>query len=100
MTTAAIYRRAVELDDDQPDDVCPGCGQNIDGWRGRPLHFRPDAVVSHATTWNHGPGGQARNPWPFTNRTNLHHPGVCTWDEDLLTARAHRRRLIVEGVDA
>ena len=73
----STYLRALELDDEFPDDVCPGCQQDITGWRRHERHYRGR------------PGDVAR----FVGRqTSLGR--VCPWGDDYLTARAFRRSYI------
>ena len=92
MTTRATYMRCVSLDDPYDDDVCPKCGQNIVGWE--EWEFHHPGNPSHDQTYNRAIG-LTLSPWPFTS-TNVN--GVCPWTSDYLTARAHRRRLIREGI--
>ena len=81
-----ILARAIELDDDQPDDVCPGCGQNIDGWGDYVQHYPPEAFG-----WT-----RRRLPWPWA-RDAREVARTCPWDRDFLSARAFRRELIREA---
>jgi hypothetical protein len=86
---AEIYERAVELDDDSPDDVCPGCGLDITGWRSHQGHYLPGKATarrrttrrSGAANWASGRDSHSRRDW-------------CEWTRDMLTARAFRRRYI------
>ena len=72
-TTQYVLDIATANDDPYPDDVCPGCGADIWGWRDYMAHRRGGGWI--------GDNGIA-----------------CPWDRDYLSARAHRRRLIDEGV--
>ena len=74
MTTQHVLDIALANDDPYPDDVCPGCGADITGWRLWDCHF---------------PGGRL---------TRKNQPDLCPWDRDNLVARMYRRRLIDEGV--
>lgn len=75
---AQNLRRAQELDDNQPDNVCPGCGANIDGWQRFRKHY-------------HGGG--------FTNTTQANRLDreLCVWTDDALAAREFRRYLLREA---
>lgn len=92
MASEATIARAIELDDDMPDDVCPGCGQNIAGWEDWRSHV--PVTRDQAPKWmvsDHRRRGLL-DAWPFTNDVNSHNK--CPWDRDMLTARRFRRRLI------
>lgn len=95
MTTRANYIRAVQLDDDAPDNRCPACGQWIDGWENHEAHYPPDRDPSYSQTYNRTVGTVSA-PWPFTDSPT--DDDVCPWTRDYLAARAVRRRLIAEGV--
>lgn len=88
-----LIDRAMELDDHQPDNVCPGCGQDITGWDEWWCHYSAGVTLE----W---PSVRLRRipevPWPFIQRNTGDHP-VCPWDRDMLTARRMRRRLIRTG---
>jgi hypothetical protein len=75
-----IIDRAVELDDDQPLDVCPGCGAHLRRWWEHPLHT-PSVAGEAATVMHEGPG---TTQW------------ACLWTGDMLAAR-YLRRLIARG---
>lgn len=76
--SAATLARAIELDDNAPDDVCPGCKADITGWQGRAKHYlgTPGAAARWAR-WTVGVEGR-----------------LCVWDHDYLLARQFRRQLI------
>jgi hypothetical protein len=89
-------------DDPYPDDVCPGCQNDIEGWRRWPYHYPPgphDARIAQARLW---PSHGTTAPMPFTENASrgTGGPSICEWDRDMLTARSFRRRLIREGVTA
>lgn len=67
---------AAALDDDAPDNICPGCGFNIAGWFGHDQHYI---------------GG------PFVGRQVASGPRLCPWTSDMLSARTFRRNLIREA---
>jgi hypothetical protein len=92
----AILERAAELDDDCPDDVCPGCGQDITGWREWPAHYRPGVELSHTVLRDRATDDR---PWPFVvaavgQLDALKGGAACPWDRDMLAARLHRRMLL------
>ena len=72
----ATLERAIALDDPAPDDVCPGCGHDITGWRTRQFHVPTRNGVRFVTDSSFG--------------------RACPWSRDYLTARAFRRRYIAE----
>ena len=90
MTTAHIYHLACEYDDDLPDDICPGCGQGIEGWEHFEAHYPPGTFMSVKAT------RMIPLPWTETRAQSFIRP--CEWTHDFLTARAHRRNLIREGI--
>lgn len=81
MTSPALVERARELDDDQPDNICPGCGQDITGWQDHQHHY------AHMFAYR----GMPRF-WVTTDATP--HGDVCPWDWTSLYARLFRRELI------
>ena len=95
MTTPALLAVCVALDDDQPDDVCPGCGQDITGWQGQDAHYPPGVEPVRLGSWELG---HRAAPMPFAPAHHRPGPDVCEWTGDYLAARAIRRRLIAEGV--
>ena len=95
-TTDAVYRLAVEVEatDGRPDNVCPGCGQDITGWDQWDSHWpspTPDLCESQMRNRR-----RAGVPWPWTTGGGVDHrfASPCGWDRDLLSARAFRRRYI------
>ena len=96
MTTRVLYERCVELDDDAPDDICPLCHQQIDGWEDYEAHYPPDAIP-YRVKWNYAITVRLM-PLPFTTEAAGGNPNVCPMTHDYLTARVHRRRLIREGI--
>ncbi len=88
----STYLRAVELDDDFPDDVCPGCQQDITGWRDYAGHYMPGAVLNRQAWWYRA---RVAMPWPMTNgAVSDGDAPQCPWSRDYLTARAFRRSYI------
>lgn len=99
MTTQAIYDAAVLGNDPYPDDVCPGCHQDITGWQDSEF-FRCHYRAEHRPTTGQAKRllsekHQAWNRYPFTPMPVT---GSCPWTSDHLAARLHARRLIAEGV--
>lgn len=93
---SAILERAAELDDDQPDDVCPGCGQDITGWERFEAHYLPDVRLARdGARWR--ALATERLPMPFTTIRSAKAGALCEWDGDMLAARQHRR-LLLAGV--
>ena len=101
MTSRQIYERAVANDDAWPDWICPGCEQDITGWREFEFHFAPPDPTETGRRdrrrFTHMPSHRVGTPWPFANATGSG-AQPCPWDQDMLSARAIRRRLIQEGV--
>ena len=94
MTTQFVLDIALANDDPYPDDVCPGCGADVCGWRDWSAHYPPGGEsYSDDTKWKRKRDGRSLR---FTNRTTV--TETCEWTRDYLVARAHRRRLIDEGV--
>lgn len=97
--TPETYARAVELDDDLPLDVCPGCGRDITVISGE-QHYTPagfDALVARTRKKHGRPRVALLNPWltgfpsKLVDRTEL-----CIWHSDFLSARSHRRQWRLE----
>lgn len=84
--SAATVARAIELDDDAPDDVCPGCRGDITGWRRHPQHYPTRNGQRVPFTGHAQPRPGPRTP-PWQRVT-------CVWDRDYLLARQFRRQLI------
>jgi deoxyribodipyrimidine photolyase-like uncharacterized protein len=86
--------RALELDDDYPDNECPGCHQDIVGWRKYPAHMlrwqTPDKEL--LSKRRHC---KDETPLPFM-RTDSGPATQCVWDHDYLMARAFRRAYIAK----
>lgn len=71
----ANYHRALETDDDRPDDECPVCGTNIQPFLDNQMRYR-----------GHYSGG---------NFTASNDPGrLCLVTDDMLAARVIRRKII------
>lgn len=91
--------RALELDDDAPDERCPGCGFYFahDGLQFAYDH-RADQVTPESTWWH-------RDQRRWTDLDELpdgylspqgYRNGRCPWTADMLSARSIRRQLIRE----
>ena len=89
---AESLARAMELDDSFPNNVCPGCQQDITGWEVYLAHWRPDAQLKQPI--------KKRNkcPRPFTHSdvNGNTDDDPCVWTRDYLTARAFRRAYIAQ----
>lgn len=87
------FEAAVAGDDPYPDEVCPGCLQDIAGWQRWGAHRRADGLslsTDAVYSRNH------RNAPPPFVAVRLNMETECEWDRDALAARAHGRRLIQE----
>lgn len=91
MSVEANLARALELDDAYPDNVCPGCQQDITSWQQWEAHYPADVAVSLTQSWYRKVHGL---PLPFVNEHT--HKTVCPWTRDYLTARQFRRRYIAK----
>lgn len=81
----AIYERAVELDDDQPDDVCPGCLRHIG-------EMPPWAEAHYAVgTTSRGKGSRI---WIDGFGGDVDMARLCPWTRLYLYARQFRRAYI------
>jgi hypothetical protein len=105
VTTAFLYYLALEHDDDFPDDVCPGCGQQVPRWREFAAHYPIDVRPTYLqeqrrlSDWYRGGVSRAGIPWPYINQVNVNgHRVACAWERDHFTARARARELIAEGI--
>lgn len=90
--------RAIELDDEYPDNVCPGCKQDITGWEQYEAHYGPEVELGPSNEYNRAwrarKRGEEPAPRPFTN--NATHITPCPWTADYLSARRFRRRFIAK----
>ena len=86
--------RAIELDDPYPDNVCPGCQQDITGWRSYDHHYPRDVELS----WHYSRYGRKHLPWPFGESKNGS-VETCEWTRDYLAARRFRRRFIAKHTE-
>jgi len=93
-----ILARAIELDDDLPDHICPGCGQDITGWKRHEAHFVPGSELSEVARRLREVGATLA-PWPFTARGGRVDGRACDWTADFLSARRFRRQYIAEHAD-
>lgn len=89
-----LVERAIELDDDLPDNICPGCGNDITGWQNWRHHYSAAAEGSVIGYARRGERSKRGLPWPFTDQKNQEAGSLCVWDRDFLVARAFRRSLI------
>lgn len=87
MTTEAILRRAKELDDPFPDQMCPGCGQDITGWERFAVHYRKGTRR-----------GREMMHFPLTRDIMMYDERICAWTRDDLLQRQFRRKMIEEGI--
>lgn len=95
---AMSLARAIELDDEFPDDVCPGCRQDITGWERYQAHRPPVSLSTMNRAMSvrrcySAASGIALTPWPFQE----HAAGpceLCPWSSDYLLARRFRREFI------
>lgn len=108
--TPETYARAVELDDDLPLDVCPGCGQDLTPMRSGEDHMTPSQWADHVTKY--GTGLRPDGTVMFVSGNHIAtSPFVagkcatalrCAWTSDFLAARWFRRvwRLEYEAAHA
>lgn len=97
-TNPRLAQRCRDLDDDQPDDVCPGCGLDL-------ALLRPD------DQWHYTAAGfveaRRRAVRQGNGRTSVQRRGIpagggadialmCEWTLDHLTARAFRRAYLAD----
>lgn len=97
---AMSLARAMELDDAYPDNVCPGCQQNISGWERYGAHRMPESpsTIDRVMGWRRHYAASARialTPWPFQEYA-AGPCKLCPWNHDYLNARAFRRRFIAD----
>lgn len=78
-------RRARELDDGEPDLICPGCRGDITGWPSHYGHLRGTRRVP-VRFWD---------SYGAVTASQL----MCAWTRDYLSARMHRRALLREAVE-
>lgn len=90
-----LVERARALDDEFDDNTCPGCGQDITGWREWDCHYPGPVHFSTSTAWRRDHIGL---PWPFTSEQSGDRH--CVWTRDLLMARRFRRRYIARYAEA
>lgn len=88
--------RAIELDDEFPDDVCPGCQRNIPYWDRYPAH-----IIRKTTSDNDLLAKRSTRhddtPLPFIGRI-CGPVECCPWTLDYLLARRFRRQFIAKHV--
>lgn len=92
------YLRAVELDDDFPLDVCPGCGRDISRVFGE-QHYTPSGFEGRRARVRaeFGPLRASKlSPWVTGAPMLANKVELCVWHSDFLTARSLRRKWRLE----
>lgn len=98
--TPETYARAVELDDDFPLDVCPGCRRDLSEMPRGHDHLTPEQwekyqwrywTADRSRPYTGGDTHVPRLASPFSSPGTSQGPR-CEWTADLLVAR-HKRRV-------